>query len=70
MGKYLQLLSGESRLDTAVLNLINKALNLGRFWKKFFETGELSTYLFLSSIALLIFIGILLVYQSYMGVSL
>ncbi|MBK6605128.1 MAG: formate hydrogenase [Leptospiraceae bacterium] len=70
MGKYLQLGSGESRIDSSILNLITRILNLGRFWSKFFETGDLSTYLFLSAVGLLFSIGILLAYQSFLGVNL
>jgi formate hydrogenlyase subunit 3/multisubunit Na+/H+ antiporter MnhD subunit len=70
MGKYLQLESGESRVDSSILNFINRVLNLGRFWSRFFETGDLSTYLFLSAIGLLFSIGILLAYQSFIGVVL
>ena len=70
MGKYLQLGSGESRIDSSILNLITRILNLGRFWSKFFETGDLSTYLFLSAVGLLFSIGILLAYQSFIGVNL
>jgi hypothetical protein len=70
MGKYLQLGSGESRIDSSILNFITKVLNLGRFWSKFFESGDLSTYLFLSAVGLLFSLGILIAYQSLIGVNL
>lgn len=68
MGKYLLTESGDSRVDAGLLKVITKILNTGRFWNRFFESGELSTYLFLSAVALLISVTMLLTYQSLVGI--
>ncbi|MCB1159277.1 MAG: hypothetical protein KDK45_17375, partial [Leptospiraceae bacterium] len=63
VGRFLLNKTGDAKLDSLFLSLMNKLLGFGRYWIHFFETGELTTYLFLSSISLLFSVGVLLLYQ-------
>jgi formate hydrogenlyase subunit 3/multisubunit Na+/H+ antiporter MnhD subunit len=68
IGRYLLTKEGESIIDSTLLKAVTRFLNAGKFWSGFFESGELSTYLFLSAISLLVSIAILLTYQSLVAI--
>jgi formate hydrogenlyase subunit 3/multisubunit Na+/H+ antiporter MnhD subunit len=65
LGRYILTPDGESKIDTWFFKTIDRVLSLGRYWIKVFETGDLTTYLFLSAVALLVSISIVLLYHSW-----
>lgn len=67
MGTYLHTDDGESRIDRGFFSLIKSVLNLGRFWNRLLESGDLANYLFFSAAALLVSVAVLLVYQTVSG---
>ncbi|MCB1143399.1 MAG: formate hydrogenase [Leptospiraceae bacterium] len=66
LGRYVSRKNGDSIIDTGFLKGIQKILELGRFWNQYMESGDLSTYLFLSSIAILVSVAAFLTYHNYL----
>ena len=65
VGRYILSPDGEPKIDIWFFKMIDRVLSLGKYWIKIFETGDLTTYLFLSAVALLISMSIVLLYHSW-----
>lgn len=60
VGRYMSTQKGESKVDSFVFNLILSIFQRGRLWIQFTEGAELSTYLFISALSVLVAISIVI----------